>query len=427
MLGLLHKEGHTIVTNASEADVIVINTCSFIHDSRQESIETILDAARLKTEGSCKRLIVAGCLAERYPQQIQTELKEVDGLIGINQITQIGRAVEGKPILPPTSYNRSDADLYLYDHATPRLLTGAKHSAYIKIAEGCDHTCAFCVIPKIRGPFRSRTIESVAFEARQLAAQGVKEITLISQDTTSYGLDMGMPDGLASLLEALDEIEDIYWIRFLYVYPNMVSERLMSVVAASSKICKYIDIPLQHASRRILKNMKRGGSRAALSRLVARIRKGIPGVTLRTTMIVGFPGETKEDFLELRDFCSEMKFERLGVFTYSNEEDTGAFMLTPKVPPKTARQRRAFLMKQQSQIAKSINRGLVGRKFPVLIEGPSQESDLLLQGRLESQAPEIDGVCLINDSEVGQLKPGEFRTILITRALEHDLIGRIVE
>jgi ribosomal protein S12 methylthiotransferase len=426
MLGVLHKEGHSLTTNTSEAEVIIVNTCSFINDSKQESIETILEAAKLKKDGVCKRLIVAGCLAERYPREIRAELKEVDALVGINQIEQIGRAAQGAPVLPPTSYNRSDADLYLYDHATPRMLTGPRYSAYIKIAEGCDHTCAFCVIPKIRGFFRSRSIESVVLEARQLASQGVKEITLVSQDTTSYGLDLGMQDGLARLLEALDKVESIRWIRFLYVYPNMVSDKLIRVVASSTKICKYIDMPLQHASARILRSMKRGGSRSTLSKMIARIRECIPEVTLRTTMMVGFPGESAEDFLELKNFCKEIRFDRLGVFAYSDEEDTDAFMLGRKVPLKTAERRRTILMKQQSRIAKSGNRRFVGREYPILIEGPSSESELLLQGRLESQAPEIDGVCLINDSDVGQLQPGEFRTILVTEAMEHDLLGRIV-
>jgi ribosomal protein S12 methylthiotransferase len=426
MLGLLHKEGHTFTTDASEAEIIIVNTCSFINDSKQESIETILEAAELKKNGVCRKLIVAGCLAERYPREIRAELREVDALVGINQIEQSGRAAQGKPVMHPASYNRSDADLYLYDHATPRILTGPRYSAYIKVAEGCDHTCAFCVIPKIRGAFRSRSIESVVHEARQLASQGVREITLVSQDTTSYGLDLGLKEGLADLLLALDKIESIRWIRFLYAYPSMVSDKLLQVVASSTKICKYIDMPLQHASTRILKGMKRGGNRSTFSKMIARIRKIMPGVTLRTTMIVGFPGETEEDFLELKSFCKEMKFDRLGVFAYSDEEDTDAFVLGRKIPLKTAERRRAVVMKQQSRVAKSANLRLVGREFPILVEGPARQSELLLQGRLESQAPEIDGVCLINDSDVGQLQAGEFRTILITKAMGHDLLGRIV-
>jgi ribosomal protein S12 methylthiotransferase len=425
MLGLLREEGHTLTTDQAEADVIVVNTCSFIEDSKRESIETILEAAELKKTGSCKRLIVTGCLAERYPREIQSDLVEVDAILGTNQIEQIGRAVAGEKTLAPTSFGRGDADLYLYDHNTPRLLATPRYSAYMKIAEGCDHTCSFCIIPKIRGIFRSRTIPSLVAEARGLAAQGTREITLISQDTTSYGIDLGLHDGLQRLLEALDEVEGLHWIRFLYVYPNLVSDRLCEIVAQSEKICKYIDMPLQHASVAVLKAMRRGGNRDSLARMVERIRQGIPGVTFRTTMIVGFPGETEGDFEELLSFCHETEFDRLGVFLYSDEENTAAFDLGEKVPADLAEFRRKTLMDQQRKIVERKNRSLVGKEMPILIEGPSRESELLLQGRLESQAPEIDGVCLINDSKAGKICAGEFRTIRITRALEHDLLGTI--
>ncbi len=426
MLGLLQKEGHALTTDQSEADVIVVNTCSFIDGSRKESIETILEAAEQKKSGSCKRLIVTGCLAERYPRQIQSDLIEVDAILGTNQIEQIGRAVAGEKTVPPASFGRSDADLYLYDHNTPRLLATPGYAAYMKIAEGCDHICAFCIIPKIRGRFRSREIPSLVAEARNLVSQGVREITLVSQDTTSYGTDLGIEDGLAQLLEALDKVDGLGWIRFLYVYPNLVSDRLCRIVSSSDKICRYIDMPLQHASARVLKAMRRGGNRASLTKMIERIRVGITGVTFRTTMIVGFPGETDEDFEELKTFCRDMEFDRMGVFTYSDEEDTESHNLQEKVPAASAERRRKILMEQQRKIAARRNRALVGKEFPILIEGPSRESELLLQGRLESQAPEIDGVCLVNDSEVGELQPGEFRTIRITRALDHDLLGTVV-
>ena len=426
MVGFLQSEGHTITTDSSQAEVLVVNTCSFIEGSKRESIETILEAAELKKTGVCKRLVVTGCLAERYPQEIQTDLVEVDAILGTNQVEQIGRAVSGASVLPPMSFGRSGADLYLYDHETPRTLATPKYSAYIKIAEGCDHTCAFCIIPKIRGPFRSRSIFSLVQEARNLAAQGVREITLVSQDTTSFGLDIGVEDGLAHLLEALDKVEGLKWIRFLYVYPNMVSDKLIEVVSSSEKICKYIDMPLQHASAAVLRSMRRGGNRTSLTRMIERIRKGIPGVTFRTTMIVGFPGETEADFQELKSFCKDMEFDRLGVFAYSDEENTAAFELGRKLPSRSIERRRKILMEQQAKIAAKKNKALVGKELPILIEGPSDESDLLLQGRLESQAPEIDGVCLINDSEVGQIHPGEFRTIRIARGLEHDLLGTII-
>ncbi len=426
MIGLLQAQGHVLTADPADAEILVVNTCSFIAGSKRESIETVLAAAQLKNSGSCKKLIVTGCLAERYPKEIQSDLVEVDSILGTNQIEEIVRAVSGKPVAPPNSYGHSDANLYLYDDTTPRTLIGPQYMAYLKISEGCDHTCAFCVIPKIRGRLRSRNIQSIVKEAGRLALQGVKEITLISQDTTSYGTDLGIQDGLASLLQALDRIDGLRWIRFLYVYPELVSDRLIEVINSSEKICRYVDMPLQHASAAILKSMRRGGNRSSLTRMIDRIRNGIPGATFRTTMIVGFPGETRQDFIELRNFCREMEFDRLGVFTYSDEEDAIAHALKPKVPARTAERRRRALMEQQAAIAGRKNRELVGKEFPILIEGPSQEHEFLLQGRLESQAPEIDGVCLINDSDVGELHCGEFRTIRISRALEHDLLGKIV-
>jgi ribosomal protein S12 methylthiotransferase len=427
MIGLLQAQGHVLTADPADAEILVVNTCSFIADSKRESIETILAAAQLKNSGSCKKLIVTGCLAERYPKEIRSDLVEVDAILGTNQIEEIVRAVSGEPIAAPNSYGRSDADLYLYDDTTPRTLIGPQYTAYVKIAEGCDHTCSFCIIPKIRGRLRSRSIQSIVKEAGRLAAQGVKEITLISQDTTSYGTDLGIQDGLANLLQALDKIDGLRWIRFLYVYPELVSDKLVEVINSSEKICRYVDMPLQHASAAILKSMRRGGNRSSLTRMINRIRNSIPGVTFRTTMIVGFPGETRQDFIELRDFCREMEFDRLGVFTYSDEEDTIAHALQAKVPARTAERRHRALMEQQAAIASRKNRELVGKEFPILIEGPSQESEFLVQGRLESQAPEIDGVCLINDSDVGELHSGEFRTIRITRVLEHDLLGKIVK
>ncbi len=426
MIGHLQREGHTLTTDCSEAEILIVNTCSFIEGSKQESIEAVLEAAELKKKGACRKLIVTGCLAERYPTEIKSDLVEVDAILGTNQIPLITQAVAGAAVPPPKTFGRSDGDLYLYDHQTPRVLTTPPYTAYIKIAEGCDHTCAFCIIPRLRGAFRSRSLDSVVMEARTLAARGVKEITLVSQDTTSYGTDLGIEDGLARLLGALERVDGIRWIRFLYLYPKLVSDRLMRVMAESEKICRYIDMPLQHASARILRAMKRGGSRSGLTRMIERIRRGVPDVTFRTTMIVGFPGETEGDFRELLGFCREVEFDRLGVFVYSNEEGTASFELGNQVSARTAERRHRRLMEQQAAISKRKNELLAGREFLVLIEGPSRESDLLIQGRLESQAPEIDGICLINDSEAGPLSPGEFRTLRITKALEHDLIGTVV-
>ncbi len=426
MIGLLRKQGHSLITDASKADVIVINTCSFIEESRRESIETILDAAELKKVGSCKRLIVTGCLSERYPKEMKSDLGEVDVILGTNQIEEITRAVSEDPVSPPNSFGRSDVDLYLYDHKTPRTLITPPYTAYIKISEGCDHTCSFCIIPMIRGRFRSRNIASLVRETEQLVSQGVKEITLISQDTTSYGLDFGLQDGLPRLLEALEKVEGLRWIRFLYAYPNLISDRLIEAVAGSKKICKYIDMPLQHCSADILRSMRRGGNRSSLTRMIEEIRKKVPELTFRTTMITGFPGESEKDFKELKKFCQEMQFDRLGVFAYSDEENTAAFRLKDKISARTAERRRRILMEQQTAISARRNRELVGKELTVLIEGTSRESNLLLQGRLESQAPEIDGICLINDSQIRKVKCGEFRTIRITQALEHDLLGTII-
>ena len=427
MIGLLEKQGHTITADPKEAEVLIVNTCSFIEASRKESIDAILEVAQLKDSGSCKKLIVTGCLPERYAGQILSDMPEVDAVLGVNQIEQIDRAVGGERIDPPDSYGRSDADLYLYDHTTPRSRIGPKFSAYVKISEGCDHVCSFCAIPKIRGPFRSRSVPSIVSEVTRLASEGVKEVTLISQDSSSYGKDLGLEGGLARLLEALGTIEDLAWVRVLYMYPNQFSHRLLAAMNSSAKICKYIDMPLQHASARMLKSMGRGGSRGSLTRLIKHIRQRLPGVTLRSTMIVGFPGESEDDFEELKDFCREVEFDRLGVFTYSDEEDTKAFNLRDKVPLRTAQRRRRILMKQQEAISARKNRSLIGRRLPVLIEGLSKESEFLLEGRLESQAPEIDGICLINDSEIADVTSGHFYTVEITKALGHDLLGTILK
>jgi len=426
MIGLVRRGGHEVTPDAAAADVLVVNTCGFVSDAKKESIAAILEAAQLKESGRCRRLVVTGCLPERYAEQMRAEFPEVDVLLGTNQVADILRAVDGVAVAPPDSYGKSDAHLYLYDHKTPRILVGAPHAAYVKIAEGCDHACAFCVIPKIRGRFRSRSLPSLLAEARRLAEAGVKEVTLVAQDTTGYGADLGMEDGLADLLAALEKVEGIGWIRFLYAYPDVFSDRLIGVIRDSGKVCRYVDMPLQHASADVLRAMRRGGSRAGLERMVERIRKGIPGVTLRTTFIVGFPGETRRDFLELKNFCRDMEFERMGVFAYSDEEDTAAHGLGPKVSARTAQRRRGVLMEQQEEIAAKQNRRLAGKEFKVLVEGPSEESDLLLQGRMESQAPEIDGVCLINDSDVEGVAAGDFRIVRVTEAMGHDLLCTIV-
>lgn len=419
MMGLANKAGCELTADQSQADILVINTCAFIGPAKRESIETILEMAEYKKSGRCKKLIVAGCLVERYRNELQREIPEVDAVIGTNEVPLIVRALAGKPA--PKTTGR----FYLYDHTTPRLLATPRHSAYIKISEGCDHTCSFCIIPKLRGPHRSRAIDSILSEAEQLAASGAREINLIAQDSTRYGADIGLKDGLARLLAALAAVRGIEWIRFLYAYPNTFSDSVLEVMAGEPKVCKYVDIPLQHASAKILAAMRRGGSRRSLAALIEKIRKRVPGVAIRTTMIVGFPGETERDFQELLDFCRSMEFDRLGVFVYSDEEGTAAFRLGPKVPEKSKRARRDRLMRQQAEISLRKNRELVGCRVKVLIDGRSRESDLLLEGRMESQAPEIDGAVLINDTSV-PVGQGEFHTVEITEAYEYDLVGRVV-
>ena len=429
MMGLLARQGYEMTTDSQSADVLVVNTCGFIDSARQESVDTILEMAQLKETGNLKRLVVAGCLVERYREELQREIPEIDALIGVNQLKEIETVVEpfGRRSLPVYSEGATVPELYLYDETTPRLRATAPYTAYVKIAEGCDHTCAFCIIPKLRGVFRSRSPESIIREVEMLAAQGVKEFVLISQDTTTYGSDLALKDGLARLVASIADVKGVEWVRFLYCYPTAITDELLRVMAERPNVCKYFDIPLQHASRRVLQLMKRGGTRASYERLIERIRERVPGVAVRTTFIVGFPGEREEDFEELVDFVRAVEFDRVGVFTYSDEENSAAVELDEKVDERVARKRERRLMKEQARISRRKNRKLVGRRVKVLLEGKSKESDLLLEGRMETQAPEIDGSILINDAPEGaDVRPGEFVTVEITEAHEHDLIGSIV-
>jgi ribosomal protein S12 methylthiotransferase len=429
MMGLLAKQGYELTTDQQAADVLVVNTCGFIDSARQESVDTIIEMAQLKQSGKLQQLIVAGCLVERYREDLQQEIPEIDALIGVNQLTEITSVVKptGYKPLPIYSDGRSAPELFLYDETTPRLRSTAPYTSYVKIAEGCDHTCAFCIIPKLRGVFRSRSPESILREVEMLAAQGVKEIVLISQDTTTYGSDLALKDGLAQLVESIATVEGIEWVRFLYCYPTAISDELLRVVAEHPNVCKYFDIPLQHASGRVLKRMRRGGNRASYERLFQRIRARVPNAALRTTFIVGFPGERQEDFEELFEFVKAMEFDRVGVFTYSDEENSPAFELDEKVDSKIAKQRERRLMKEQAKISKRKNKKMIGRRIQVLLEGKSKETDLLLEGRMQTQAPEIDGVILINDMpEDCTAQSGDFVTVEITEAQDYDLIGRIV-
>jgi ribosomal protein S12 methylthiotransferase len=429
MMGLLAQRGYELTTDSSSADVLVVNTCGFIDSAREESVETILEMAQLKQTGKLKRLIVAGCLVERYREELQREIPEIDACIGVNQLKEIEAVVEpyAPRVMPVYSDGASAPELYLYDETTPRLRATAPYTSYVKIAEGCDHTCAFCIIPKLRGVFRSRSPESILREVEMLAAQGVKEFVLISQDTTTYGSDLALKDGLSRLVASIADVPGVEWVRFLYCYPTAITDELLEVMATRPNVCKYFDIPLQHASRRVLGRMRRGGNREAYDRMIERIRERVPGVAVRTTFIVGFPGEREEDFEELLDFVRATEFDRVGVFTYSDEENSPAFALDEKVDAATAKKRETRLMKAQARISHRKNRRMIGSHVRVLLEGKSKESDLLLEGRMESQAPEIDASVLINDVPEGMsVRPGDFVTVEITGAQAYDLIGRVV-
>jgi ribosomal protein S12 methylthiotransferase len=423
MMGQLVERGHELTHEPSEAEVLVVNTCSFIDPAKQESVDTILEMAAYKKSGRARKLIVAGCLVERYRDEIRKELPEVDALVGTNELESIVALCEGAD-----SGNKSRAP-YLYHDLTPRILTTPRHSAYIKIAEGCDHPCSFCVIPQYRGKFRSRRFESVIAEATRLFAQGVREINLIGQDTTSYGEDLGIKDGLAELMARLAEIETPHskWIRFLYCYPNRITQKLLDTIAAHAALVKYIDMPLQHASSAVLKRMKRGSHGEFFLKLLERIRATIPGVAIRTSMIVGFPGETESDFETLCEFVQTAQFERLGVFAYSDEDTSASFRLDGKIDRGTITRRKRKLMSLQRRISRTRNRALVGNDVDVLVEGPCQETDLLWEARMSTQAPEIDGVCYINDFTGTPPRPGEIRQMRITEARDYDLIGSLAD
>ncbi|MFB3904663.1 MAG: 30S ribosomal protein S12 methylthiotransferase RimO [Acidobacteriota bacterium] len=425
MLGLLSREGYEITPDQGQAEIIVVNTCAFIESAKQESIDTILEMAEQKWKGKCRRLIVAGCLVERYRKEIQSQIPEVDAVVGTNEIPRILQACANgdQPVCPPPA---PGLPAFLYTDTDPRILTTPRYTAYVKIAEGCDHPCSFCAIPKMRGMFRSRRLDSVLAEARNLASRGVREINLVGQDTTMYGWDWGCKTGLADLIRELAKIEDLYWIRFLYAYPNNIYPELLKAVAETEKACKYIDLPLQHASAQVLKRMKRGGNRHSLLKLLERIRKAVPGAAIRTTMIVGFPGETEADFRDLCDFVKAAEFDRLGVFAYSDEEQTPAYDLPGKVTEAVKQRRKQRLMQLQKRISRRRNAELVGQKRRVLVEGPSRESDLLWAGRLPTQAPEIDGVVYLNDGIDETVRPGDIREVLITEAFDYDLVGSVV-
>jgi ribosomal protein S12 methylthiotransferase len=421
MLGRLRAEGYELVADARQAQVIVVNTCAFIDRARQESVDAILEMAQEKEKAKGRRLVVTGCLAQRYGEELRREIPEIDATLGTGQVWDIVRAVAGgaasreqAPAEPPT---------WIYDHTSPRVLSTPPYLAYVKISEGCDYTCSFCIIPTLRGRHRSRGVEDIVAEVRSLAARGVKEVVLVAQDSTRYGLDLGVRDGLAYLLRRLGRIDGLRWIRVLYAYPATLSDPILDAIAAEEKVVKYVDIPLQHASESVLKRMKRPLGRGNLLGMVDRIRARVPGVAIRTSFIVGFPGEKDKDFEELLEFVKAAQFDSLGVFTFSDEEGTASFALPDRVPARVKEGRRRRVMALQKRISARRNKRQVGERLEVLVEGTHPETDLLLRGRLASQAPEIDGQVLIND---GTAPAGGFATCEITGAHAYDLIGRIV-
>jgi len=441
MLGLAQQSGHQLTGDAAEADVLVVNTCAFIDKAKQESIDTILEMAELKKTGNCKRLVVTGCMAERYRDELTAQIPEIDAVLGTGEVLEIVNAIgigdpgsgirtvqllrsNGEPVGSriPGSGSR-DLPTYIYDAETPRLLATPRHYAYVKIAEGCDYKCAFCIIPKLRGNYRSRPADSIVREARALAARGVKELLLISQDTSFYGIDRGERGGLARLLRQLNEVDGIEWIRMLYLYPTTIGDDVLQAMAECDKVCNYIDLPLQHASDDVLRRMKRPGTRAIYERLLDRIRTRIPDVTLRTTFIVGFPGESDDDFAQLKSFVTAVGFDHVGVFTYSHEEGTTAHGLDDDVPAKIKKQRQAALMGVQRKIVAKAQQLRVGQKIRLLVDGPASEHELVLRGRLEGQAPDIDPVVYLTDCDPSELTAGQFIEAEVVGSRGYDLVA----
>src|SRR5246127_2106534 len=454
MMGLVAQAGAELTTHAEDADVIVVNTCSFIESAQQESVNTILEMAAHKTAGRAKKLVVAGCLVERFRDQIRKDIPEVDAVVGTGELVNIlsatgiapapqqskspfvvlnsrpegdARAAQGRFSRETWGGAIADLPYYLYDADTPRILETPVHMAYIKTAEGCDHPCTFCIIPQLRGQFRSRRFESVIAEAERLAQSGVREVTLIGQDTTCYGEDFGLKDGLALLLEKLAGVKDLQWVRFLYAYPNKITGKLLETIAAHDQICSYMDVPLQHASASVLKRMKRGGGADVFLRSIEKMRRSVPDMTLRTSFIVGFPGETEKEFEELCGFVREAQFDWMGTFAYSDQEGAAAYALDKKLSPREIERRRKHLMTIQRQISRKKKKALVGREFDLLLEGESEETELLLEGRTPMHAPEIDGKVFVNEfPEDLSPDPGQFYRCEITEAHDYDLVAKIV-
>ncbi|RGI83404.1 30S ribosomal protein S12 methylthiotransferase RimO [Dorea formicigenerans] len=421
MLGLLDKKGYQIVDSEEDADIIVVNTCCFIHDAKEESIQTILEMAEYKKEGKLKALIVTGCLAQRYQQEIIDEIPEVDAVLGTTSYDHIVEAVE-ESLVGNGHVVLEDVDA-LPDVKEKRLVTTGGHYAYMKIAEGCDKHCTYCIIPKLRGNYRSVPMEKLLAEAKDLADQGVKELILVAQETTVYGKDLYGEKSLHKLLRELCKISGIQWIRILYCYPEEIYDELIQTIKEEKKVCHYLDLPIQHASDAVLKRMGRRTSKAQLVEIIEKLRKEIPDISLRTTLITGFPGETQEQHEELKDFVDEMEFDRLGVFTYSPEEDTPAATMTEQIPEEVKEERQAELMELQQEIAFDLAEDMVGREVLVMIEGKVADENAYV-GRTYKDAPNVDGLIFINTDE--ELMSGDFARVRVTGALEYDLIGELI-
>ena len=419
---LVNKKGFEVTSELNEADMIIVNTCGFIGDAKKESIETILEVSELKETGNLRKIIVTGCLAQRYAKEILKELPEVDAVIGTGEIDKIEKVVD--EILNDKHPVETSSMDFLANANTDRILTTASHTAYLKISEGCDRRCTYCIIPQLRGRLRSRTIEDILVEANNLVKSGVRELNLLSQETTEYGIDLYKEKSLAKLMKELVKIEDLKWLRTYYMYPDSVTDELIQVMKTEDKICKYFDIPIQHVSDSILQNMGRAKTGAHLKDILYRIRKEIPNATFRTSVIVGFPGETQENFEELRDFLEEFQFDYVGVFKYSREEDTKAYDMDNQVPEEIKEERWVELTNLQSKIAENKNRAMLGQTVEVMIDGVSTESEYLLEGRTKGQALEIDGKVLTND---GTAKPGEIVKVKLEQNFDYDFIGPIVE
>jgi ribosomal protein S12 methylthiotransferase len=444
MLGLAEQAGHSLTVDARDAEVLIVNTCAFIDRSKQESVDAILEMAELKKTGNCQRLIVTGCLAERYRDELKDQIPEIDALLGTGEVPAIVSALGAAPArqahpakpgtVPMTLHrkaarhqplgSRTELPTYIYDAATPRHLATPRHYAYVKIAEGCDYTCAFCIIPRLRGHYRSRPATEIVREAQQLAARGVKELLLISQDTTFYGNDRGERGALGRLLRELNGVDGLEWIRLLYLYPTTIDAGMLDAMAESDKVCKYIDLPLQHASDAVLKRMKRPGTRKSYERLLADIRSRMPGAALRTTFIVGFPGETEADIDELEGFITTVGFDHVGIFTYSHEEGTAAGDMADDVPGAVKRKRRDRLMARQQAIVEAAQQARVGQTVRLVVDGPSPEHDLVLRGRLATQAPDIDPMVYLTDCDPSDLRTGQFLDAELVGARGYDLLAR---